>query len=125
MQLRSVATVLSSAAGIGRALTGVVFLAAPGRAADSWVGSSSTESRYLVRAVGGRDLVIGAGVLRGLASGRSSPAWLAASIGSDLVDASMGALMLDGAERKKSLAFGLGFAALGVAAIGTAMMAED
>lgn len=110
---------LAAAVGFGRAATGAAFVVAPGSAAQSWVGSSSTDVAYLTRVVGGRDLVIGGGALWALSTGRPVVGWLAASVGADIVDAAAAAVMLEGDAVKRSLLFGLGFAVLGATAIGT------
>ena len=100
--------------GVGRALTGVYFLAAPAAGAKAWVGDDRPASRYLARAVGGRDLAIGAGVLWALRTPGESPLpWVVASVVGDGFDAAFGAAMLDEAHRSKAVALAGGFGVLG------------
>lgn len=116
MEATDIATVLAWAVGIGRALTGAWFLAAPTAPARNWVDSAETDARYLVRSIGGRDLAIGAGIMWAAAADEAILPWLLASLAADLVDAGAGAAMLSGSPRKKSLMFALGFGAIGAAA---------
>lgn len=78
----------------GRVLLGVVAIARPQVPARPWFGSAAAEQqpvRVLGRALGGRDLAIGAGTLWALRPDRSGPsyaaAWLAAGALADAVDA--------------------------------------
>lgn len=114
MSAAEIAVVLAWMVGIARALTGVAFLISPERAARSWVASTSTPATYLVRAVGGRDLAIGAGVVWALLSEDTVGAWILASVAGDVFDGASGVLMLSGSERAKTLAFAGGFGLLGI-----------
>lgn len=74
----------------GRAVLGVAAIAAPGLPARPWVGRHSTlpTAHVLARALGARDLVLGVGALRALATpGESMAPWLAAGGLADAVDA--------------------------------------
>lgn len=115
MSLDVIATTLALVVGVGRALTGLVFMAAPSRPVSAWVGESSTGVRYLARGLGGRDLVIGVGIIWSTLAGVAPAAWLIASVLGDLVDCA-GAGMLERSNRPKTLAMAGGFAALGVVA---------
>jgi hypothetical protein len=77
---------LALAFGAGRALFGVALLAAPAPIARGWVGADGTPASVLTRSLGGRDLVLGAGLA--LAAGRSGDPrlWLAGGVLADTVD---------------------------------------
>jgi hypothetical protein len=120
-----ISTVPALAVGAIRALTGVAFLAAPRRPAEAWVGETSRPVQYLVRSVGGRDLVIGAGVIAAIALDHPVWPWLTASIVGDLVDAGASTVMLDGRPRRNTLAFAGGFAVLGGIALARALASDD
>lgn len=110
--------------GVGRTLTGAYFLARPANGAEAWVGDAGPASRYLARSVGGRDLVIGAGVVWSLVSPDETPLpWVLASVAGDLVDAGFGATMLDDAHRSKAVALAGGFGVLG--AVTAALLASS
>lgn len=110
-----VALVLAWAVAVGRALTGVWFLAKPRQVADSWLGATGLPVSYLVRSVGGRDLMIGLGLAAALLADRSAVPWVIASVGGDAVDAGAAMAMLSGEPRRRSLLFAGGFGLLGVA----------
>lgn len=114
MDAYEIGVVLAWIVGVARALTGIAFLAAPDRAAESWVGSSTTPARYLVRAVGGRDLAIGGGIIWALLFDGTVGAWVLASVAGDLFDGVSGAAMLSGSHRTSTLAFAGGFGLLGI-----------
>lgn len=101
--------------GVGRALTGIAFLARPEPAARSWVGEVSTPTTYLTRGVGARDLVIGVGVLWAVVADASPAAWVLASVVGDASDAAFAAAQLDGDRKKRALALAGGFGVLGAA----------
>jgi hypothetical protein len=122
---RDAALITAWAVGLGRAATGAWFVSAPNGPERNWVARELTETRYLVRSVGGRDLAIGLGVIAALARRQPVQPWLLASIGSDLVDAVMGGLMLEGEPRRKSLGYALGFGALGAAAAAALAATRD
>ena len=115
MSRRDAALIAAWAVGLGRAATGAWFVAAPEGPERNWVARELPETRYLVRSVGGRDLALGLGALAALAGRKPVQPWLLAGIGSDVVDAVMGAAMLEGEPRRTSLVYALGFGALGAA----------
>jgi uncharacterized protein YjeT (DUF2065 family) len=106
----------------GRVGLGLLLFLRP-RSARSWVGDVVDQpgGRVAIRAVGARDLVIGAGVLRALDRGESIRPWLAFSATADLADtvATMGAI-----RRLPRGALGSLVLAAGSAAISLAGLAE-
>ena len=72
--------------GAGRALFGIAMLAAPGRITRFWVGADDAPARVLARCLGGRDVVIGAGLAVAAAHGRDPRAWAAGGVLADAVD---------------------------------------
>ena len=58
--------------GVGRVAFGIAFLVAPGVTGRLWIGDGATKpgARTLTRAVGARDLVMGAGILAASEGGR-------------------------------------------------------
>lgn len=111
-----VALILAWLVALIRAATGVTFLAAPQPTADKWVGESGLAARYLVRAVGARDLVLGAGLAWALATDTGPAGWLLASVAADGFDAMTGSTMLTGRHRTRTLVAAGGFGVLGIAA---------
>lgn len=111
------AVVLAWLVAVIRGATGAAFLAVPGTAAEKWVGDSSLPARYLVRAVGARDLVLGAGLAWALATDTASAVWLLASIAADGFDAVTGLTMLSGRHRTRTVAAAGGFGLLGGLAV--------
>lgn len=99
--------VLSWVVGVVRAATGVVLLAAPGRAGERWVGDDGTRVATLVRGIGGRDLVLGVGLCAALVGDRDPRPWLLASVGGDVADAAA-ALALDDGRTVVGVASGFG-----------------
>ena len=77
---------LAIAFGAGRALFGVALLAAPAPIARSWVGADDTPASVLTRSLGGRDLVIGAGLALAATHGGDPRLWLAGGVLADTVD---------------------------------------
>jgi hypothetical protein len=74
----------------GRVGIGVTAVVAPTRMARPWIGEAadSAGARLLARAMGGRDLALGLGALRGLAqSDRAARPWVALGGLADGVDA--------------------------------------
>lgn len=63
MDLHDVAVAAVMVVGVARAGTGLWLLAAAARSVRFWVGVADTPARCLVRAVGSRDLVLGAGIV--------------------------------------------------------------
>jgi hypothetical protein len=77
---------LAIAFGAGRALFGVALLAAPAPIARGWVGAEGAPANVLTRSLGGRDLVIGAGLALAAARGGDPRLWLAGGVLADTVD---------------------------------------
>lgn len=74
----------------GRTVLGIAAIVAPGLPARPWVGNDRTRptTRVLGRALGARDVGLGVGALRALATpGQSMVPWLAAGGVADAVDA--------------------------------------
>lgn len=104
--------VLAWVVGVVRAVTGVVLLAATERSAERWVGASGPRELYFVRGIGGRDLVIGGGLVHALATGRDPRPWLTASVLGDATDA-LAATSLDEDHAATAAAVAGGFGVLG------------
>jgi len=79
---------LISAIALGRTAIGIAAIVDPSRALGPWIGPDAdrTSNRVLARALGGRDLVLGAGTLRSLGDPDALRPWLAAGILADVVD---------------------------------------
>ena len=75
--------------GIGRAAIGAGLMLAPGIAARGWIGdeASSPNTKVVVRALGIRDLVLGAGLVMALEDKGPVRNWIAAAAAADAVDA--------------------------------------
>ena len=73
--------------GIGRALIGASLIAAPTVATRSWLGADGPAAKVLGRALGARDLALGAGLLWALGRDEPAHAWLVAAVLADGVDA--------------------------------------
>ena len=74
----------------GRIVVGVSAVVAPTLSARPWIGADAGApgSRLLARAMGGRDLALGVGALRGLGvSDREARPWVALGGMADAVDA--------------------------------------
>ncbi len=73
---------------MGRAVLGAGFILMPGPMGRLWVGSKSSDGavKVLIRAIGVRDLAIGAGVLMALSAGTPARRWVEAATVSDAVD---------------------------------------
>jgi len=72
-----------------RILFGVAFLAAPAATGSGWIGRDAkrTPVKLLLRAVGARDLVLGAGALAALTAERCDPrSWMATQAVCDVAD---------------------------------------
>jgi hypothetical protein len=81
-----------------RIAIGAGLLAAPQLAARLWVGGHAreTSARLFARAVGARDIAIGAGTLIALAEGAPARRWLQAGLLADVTD--LGATLAVGRE---------------------------
>lgn len=85
VNLRTAATAIA----LGRVVLGAALLVAPERIGRSWIGPVGTERsvEVMARAVGARDVAIGAGGAAALLAGDDSArAWLAAAAAADLAD---------------------------------------
>jgi len=84
MSARLLATLLTA----GRAAFGIGLLFYPRRVARSWLGDEvdRPKTEMLVRAVGARDLVIGAGGVVSLLRGEPAATWLTAGVVADAAD---------------------------------------
>ncbi|MYW05275.1 hypothetical protein [Streptomyces sp. SID3343] len=71
-----------------RAALGVVALTEPARVSRPWIGDDAdvTGNRVFARALGGRDLALGAGALYAAARGEGVRPWLLGSAAADLGD---------------------------------------
>jgi hypothetical protein len=80
---------LARANGLGRIGFGLGLLAQPRRLTRAWIGEDAdrTGAQVLTRALGMRDLVIGAGTLA--SSGSDRRRWLMAALLADLTDLSV------------------------------------
>jgi hypothetical protein len=72
-----------------RVMLGVVALSDPPRVARPWIGddADSTGARVFARALGGRDLALGAGAMYAAVRGEGVRPWLLGSAAADLADA--------------------------------------
>ncbi len=80
---------LAAGLAANRVLYGIGFLAAPRPVAGGWIGPAAMlpPVKVLTRAVGARDLVLGAGALAALADERADPRpWFAAQLVCDATD---------------------------------------
>ena len=81
---------LSLGLSLNRVAFGIAYLAAPARTGRGWIGRAAKNpaTRVFTRALGARDLALGAGALRALATGNHAEArsWMAAHAVADGVD---------------------------------------
>ncbi len=72
----------------GRIVAGTALLLLPGTTAGRWIGPDARApgAKVMTRAMGARDLAIGAGTITALANGQPSRHWALAGAASDLVD---------------------------------------
>jgi len=80
---------LAGALALNRVLFGIGYIVAPGRVGGGWIGrqASKPQTQVLTRALGARDLVLGAGALWALRSRNGSArAWFAAHTVADGTD---------------------------------------
>ena len=70
----------------GAPLVGVAMLAVPGKVARAWVGADGPPPAVLARCLGGRDIVIGAGLALAAARDGDPGPWLAGGVLADAVD---------------------------------------
>ena len=105
--------------GATRVGVGVAFLAAPRVMATGCVGpEAAAEPRLdaVVRAIGVRELILGAGIVSALARGRPVRKWLVAGVVADLVDTAATVAFRNRLPREKAAA--VAATALGSAATG-------
>lgn len=108
--------------GAVRTLLGLVATASPSLVARPWIGGEAAElfgNRVLGRALGGRDLALGLGLLATAAKGGPTRAWVEAGVLSDLIDAGItvaAAPRLPATGRWLVLGSAAGAACVGVAA---------
>jgi hypothetical protein len=111
----------------GRVAIGLGLLAAPTLITRRWVGEAEGDrvgTRVMAAGLGGRDLVIGAGVLAALrAGGDGARPWLAASAVADLCD--LGATLRSAGELPRVAAGGTAVVAGGAAAVGAWLLAQE
>ncbi|MDG2027194.1 MAG: DUF4267 domain-containing protein [Acidimicrobiales bacterium] len=104
-------------AGSIRALSGVSFLVAPERAQLLWSQREASDptARLLLRSMGYRDLLIGAGLIAaGVRDEQKVPGWFLASAGADAADLIGGLSVRDELPQRDHLT-GIGGAAVGMA----------
>lgn len=73
---------------IGRAALGAGLLIVPGLAARAWVGGDAGRpaTKVAMRAVGARDVALGAGALRAMSGGAPARGWIEAGVAADAAD---------------------------------------
>jgi hypothetical protein len=73
----------------GRIAAGAALVLLPGTAAGRWIGPVSRDggAKVMIRAMGARDLALGAGTMHALANGEPARTWVLAGAASDLADA--------------------------------------
>ena len=104
------------AAGSFRALSGLSFLVSPERAQRAWSTREATDptARLLLRSMGYRDLLIGAGLaVAAFRDDDTVPYWFLASAGADLADLVGGLAVRDELSDRDHIT-GLGGALVGV-----------
>jgi hypothetical protein len=105
----------------GRIVIGAVLVLAPRRAAAGWIGADGTRdaTTVLTRALGVRDLLLGAMVLHTVDHPEVAPRWLSATAACDAVDFAAGMAVRDDLPRVRG-AMGMAIAA-GAAVSGFAL----
>jgi len=107
----------------GRVVIGVAMVLLPSRVARVWAGPDAGAGAVtqITRALGVRDLVLGAGTLRALESGEPARTWVSAGAVSDAVDAAAAGLAgrhTGGRRATFTVVVASGAAALGAVAAG-------
>ncbi len=87
-RLRAITARLLNVYGIGRAAFGAGAMAAPGLAAEIFMGPKGRDvaPRTLMGNFGTRDVILGAGMLHAVRSGGPARPWLAAGFAADVLD---------------------------------------
>jgi hypothetical protein len=87
--MRTMARAIAAFIASGRALFGLGLLVAPAAVARRWLGEEAQRPATveLLRGLGARDLVLGAGALANLREGGSPAPWIAAAALADGADA--------------------------------------
>jgi hypothetical protein len=90
----------------GRVAFGAGMILAPRRVAHAWIGDDADRPpvELLVRAVGARDIVIGAGAIAALAGNQPAKTWLRAGVAADLADAAITARYFSKLPRQGAIA---------------------
>jgi len=80
----------------GRVVIGATLTLAPGFAGGQWVGevAQRKDAKVMIRAMGVRDLALGAGALQALSSGDPVRSWVLMGALSDVIDFTATALAL-------------------------------
>ncbi len=111
----------------GRVAIGAALFASPTLVTRHWVGESEGSrlgARVMAMGLGGRDLVIGAGVLAALnAGGDSAKPWLVASAAADSFD--LLATLRNAGELPTGAVLGTVAVAGGAAAVGAWLLGQD
>ena len=89
----------------GRVAFGAGMLLAPRNVTHGWIGNDVDRPpvELLVRAVGVRDILIGAGAIAALATNQPAKTWLRAGVAADLADATLTAAYLGKLPRQGAL----------------------
>jgi hypothetical protein len=96
---------LARAVAAGRLAVGVAMLAAPRTMARNWAGPGAADRSVslLTRALGAREIALGAGVIVALDRGEPARRWVLAGVASDVVDASAALLGLRALGARRAL----------------------
>lgn len=108
------ARLLAQLYGGARVAIGAALLLAPTLTGRGWIGEDAEApgTRVALRALGARDLVIGAGLLEALGGDKPTARWIEAGMASDLTDAIVSALG-EGERTTLAVAMAAGGVALG------------
>jgi hypothetical protein len=101
----------------GRVLAGAAMLLKPEEVARGWIGRRAASyggTQAITRALGARDLSLGAGALAALMSGKDARDWVIAGAFADTADFAATAVAEDIPVTGRVLVFGLAAAAIAV-----------
>ena len=117
---------LGTAVGVIRAGVGAALVVAPRRAGRIWVGAGADDPGSVVfaRAVGARDVVLGASTLAALSSRRDTTQMLRLGAMADFADAAATLLAVPHLERRRRIAMPLIAAGVGAACLAAARAAD-